>query len=98
MFRFGISDLFLHYYRYRKHSVTDLVCPLCKSNEENEIHFVFCCPALDDLWHQLIPRKYCRRPSQSRLSLLMASTNETIIKQFAVYLYRAFKIRSIACS
>eukprot|EP00745_Piridium_sociabile_P026934 TRINITY_DN4323_c0_g1_i6.p1 TRINITY_DN4323_c0_g1~~TRINITY_DN4323_c0_g1_i6.p1 ORF type:complete len:374 (+),score=10.29 TRINITY_DN4323_c0_g1_i6:127-1122(+) len=86
-FRLGVSDLSLHYYRYRQHSERDLVCPLCKNDEENEVHFVFCCPALDDLRNQLIPQKYHRHPSLFRLALLMASTNENIIKQLAVYLY-----------
>jgi hypothetical protein len=47
-FRFGISDLAVHYYRYRQHTRRHLICPVCKNGEENEIHFVFCCPVYED--------------------------------------------------
>ena len=98
MFRFGISDLFVHQYRYRNHNESDLTCPLCKSAIENEVHFVLCCPALSNLRKQLIPPKYYRQPSQFRLTLLIASTNELTVKDLAIYLYKSFKFRSIACS
>ena len=97
-FRFGISDIFTHHYRYRRHTESDLMCPLCKDDEENELHFVLICPALNDLRVQLIPPKYYRCPSQFRLTLLLAATNETLVKQLAMFLYKSFKRRSIVCS
>ena len=57
-FRLGISDLLIHHYRYRKHDVKDIICPLCKNARENEVHFVFSCPALNSLRNQLIPDNY----------------------------------------
>ena len=96
--RFGISDLFVHHFRYRKCNEQNCVCPLCKDAKETEVHFVLCCPALSDLRNQLIPRKYYRNPSLFHLILLMASTNETTVKKFAVYLYKGFQIRSTICS
>ena len=97
-FRFGVSDLFNHQYRYRVNNECDMICPLCKEAEENEVHFVFCCSALRDLRLKLIPPKFYSYPSLFRLSLLLASQNETVVKQLAIYLYKSFKLRSIACS
>ena len=98
LFRFGISDLFVHYFRYRRHSDRDLLCPLCKEAEETEVHFAFCCPVLNDLRTQFIPQKYYKYPCQFRLSLLIACQNETVIRRFAIYLYQSFKIRNTVCS
>ena len=97
-FRFGVSDIASHHLRYRQYSDRDLLCPLCNNAEENEVHFVFCCPALNDLRVSLLPRKYYNQPSEFKLVLLMASRHEEIVKHLAVYLYKAFKIRSIAYS
>ena len=97
-FRFGISDLLTHYYRYRKHRYSDLMCPLCKTSIDNEVHFVLCCPALNDLRERFIPAKYYRHPCLFRFILLMSTTNEIIVKRLGLFLYRAFKIRSILTS
>ena len=98
LFRFGISDLFLHRYRYKGDNFQNVLCPLCTNDQDNEIHLVFCCQALNDLRFSLIPRKYFQQPSQFSLILLMACTNETLVKRFAVFLYKSFKLRSTLCS
>ena len=97
-FRFGVSDLFTHRYRYKRHNNHNMRCPLCTNDNDNEIHFVLCCKVLNDIRFPLIPCKYFKQPSQFRLSLLMACTNETIVKHFAVFLYKSFKLRSTLCS
>ena len=97
-FRLGVSDLLVHTLRYRINVDSDLTCPLCKEAKESEIHFVFCCPALNDLRTELIPRKYYIRPSSFRLTLLMTFTQEEIIKRVALFLCRAFKVRSTVCT
>ena len=55
-FRFCVSELSVHYYRYRNHVEKDLKCPLCEQAKEDEVHFVLCCPMLDDIRKQFIPR------------------------------------------
>ena len=70
-------------------------CPLCKSANEDEVHFVLCCPAFDDLRTQSIPLKYFRHPNLFRLGLLLATQNENILRNLCVYLYKAFKRRSV---
>jgi hypothetical protein len=94
-FRFGISELNTHFYRYRNCTDVNLKCPLCMYFEENEIHFVLTCPGLATLRKQLIPLKYYRVPNAFHFSLLMASRNRNTVKNLSIYLYRAFKIRQI---
>ena len=85
-FRFGISDLHVHYYRYRIHTASDLSCPMCGAANEDEIHFVLCCPALSSLRDEFISPKYFRNPCLSRLILLMASQNDNdFFSMFILY-------------
>ncbi len=97
-FRLGISGIFVHYYRYKRHTDNDLICPLCRVAQETELHFVLCCPVLSALRVQFIPSKFYKFPSLFRLSLLLASTNENIVRNLSVYLYKAFNLRSILSS
>ena len=93
-FRMGISDISLHYYRYRKHEESDLICPLCNNAKEDDLHFLLCCPVLKKLRERYIPLKFQRDPCQFRLSLLLASENETIVKNMSTYLFKALRLRS----
>ena len=56
-FRIGASDLKLHRLRYSKDNLV-LNCPLCSSRLDDEVHFVFMCPRLNDLRKKYIPAKY----------------------------------------
>ena len=92
-FRFGVSELSVNYYRYRSHVEKDLKCPLCREAKEDEVHFVLCCPMLDDIRKQFIPPKFCKHPCVFRLNLLLASTNQEIVRKLSIFLYKAFRIR-----
>ena len=64
-FRFGVSDMKyikMHRSRFKLHNVDELKCPLCFSALDNEIHFVLCCPAFDDLRYEFIESKYFNNP------------------------------------
>ena len=97
-FRFGISNIRVHYYRHRPYRAADLLCPLCEDEVEDEIHFVLCCPVLCNLRNKLIPVKFYKKPSLFKLNMLMASVNENIVKNVCVYLYKAFKLRDYLTS
>ena len=97
-FRLSISEIAVHYYRYKRHTDNDLFRPLCGEAQENELHFVLCCPMLSDLREQLIPAKFHKFPSLFIFSLLLASNNENIVRNLSAYLYKAFKLRSILSS
>jgi hypothetical protein len=92
-FRFGVSELNIHHFYYRRITERDLLCPLCNNAVENEIHFLFICPRLIKLREQFIPHKFVRQSCQFKLVMILSSINEDIIKQLALYLYKAFKFR-----
>jgi hypothetical protein len=97
-FRFGVSDIAVHHFRYRQHTPRNLICPVCKNGEENEIHFVFCCPLYEELRKTFIAPKFYRNPSSFHLSLLLSSRNSETVRNLCVYLYKAFKKREIVLS
>ena len=74
-FRFGVSDIKVHRSRFKLYNVDELKCPLCLSAVENEVHFVQCCPAFEDLRHEFIESKYFNNPCEFRLALLKSSAN-----------------------
>lgn len=43
-FRMGVSNIAVHYF-HEQRIVQDLICPLCRSVEEDEVHFALCCEA-----------------------------------------------------
>ena len=98
-FRFGISYIFVYSMRY-KSSVTarKLMCPFCSISIENEVHFVLCCPGLDDLRRRYIHSKYFNFPSDFRFTLLLSTKNERTLQNLALYLYKAFNRRKIIMS
>ena len=79
-FRFGVSDIKVHISRFKVYDVDDLKCPLCLSAVDNEVHFVLCCPAFDDLRYE---PKYFNNPCELRLPLLLATQNERALKNLA---------------
>jgi hypothetical protein len=97
-FRFGVSDLAVHRYYYRYERNVNLMCQLCFEGEENEIHFVLCCPFYDNIRKGLIAPGYIRSPNAFRLSLLLSSRNESTVRKLCIYVYKALKAREIALS
>ena len=94
-FRFGVSDIFVHHYRYKQLCPLNLVCPMCGMTREDEIHFVLTCPRLADLREQFLLQKYFKQSSLFKLVLLMSSSNENVVKRFILYLNKAFKRRNV---
>ena len=98
-FRFGIFNIFVHGMRYKSNVTTrELMCPFCSISIENEVHFVLCCPGLDDLRGRYIRPKYFNFPSDFRLTLLLSTKNERTLQNLALYLYKAFNRRKIIMS
>ena len=95
-FRFGVSPIVVHSLRYKTRANADTICPLCRAAFENEVHFTLCCSAVKDLCQRLIPNTFYSQPSSFRLVLLLSTENKVIIKNFAIFLYLAFKTKSIA--
>ena len=93
-FRFGVSDIAVHALRYNADKCRTQLCLLCGKSVDNEVHFVFKCPMFQDLRAKFIPPKYYNRPSEFRLVLLMCCKNKNVIKNLAIFLYKAFKRQS----
>ena len=65
--RLGVSQLNMHKLRFRTNaSDTELSCPFCEHQLENEVHFVLKCPKYRSLREEYIPAKYWNNPSQFR--------------------------------
>ena len=94
-FRFGVSDINVHYYRHRHHVEGDRLCPLCKMSREDEVHFVLCCTFYENIRRELIVGKYVRNPNLFKLNILMASRSTVTVRKLAISLYKAFKLREI---
>ena len=77
-----------------------LKCPLCPSAVDNEVHFVLCYPAFDDLSYEFIEPKYFNNPCEFQLALLLATQNERALKNLALFVYKAFNRRKalLLCS
>ena len=54
--------------RYVAHTPEDLLCPLCNTAYEDEMHSLFHCKSLDDVRQKYIHRKYAVRPSSVTLT------------------------------
>ena len=94
-FRFGVSDIKVHRSRFKVYNVDDLKCPLCLSDVDNEVLFVLCCPAFDDLRYEFMEPKYFNNPCEFRLALLLATQNERALKNLVLFVYKAFNGRKI---
>ena len=91
-----MSDIKVHRSRLKLYNVDELKCPLCLSAVENEVHFVLCCPAFEDLRYEFIESKYFNNPCEFRFALLLATQNERALKNLALFLYKAFSRRKLA--
>ena len=59
-FRIGASNIRTHKLRYVAHTPGDLMCPLCNTAYEDEMHTLFYCKFLDDLRQKIYSQKiYC---------------------------------------
>ena len=97
-FRFGVSDINVHRLRYKTHSQAQLFCPFCKNVEENELHFVLCCPMYTEVRARYIALKFYRQPNMFRLHVLLNSSQNIIVENICRFIYHALKIRSVALS
>ena len=90
-FRFGVSELACHRFRYQVRRENEFLCRLCQSAREDEIHFLLCCPALLDLRNKYIQLKFYREPCAFRMHLLLSCRNPGTLNNLATYLYLGFK-------
>ena len=97
-FRFGVSDIKMHRLRFKLYNVDELKCPLCLSAVDNDVHFVLCCPAFEDIRYEFIESKYFYNSCEFRWALLLATQNERAFKNLALFLYKTFSRRKTLLS
>ena len=82
-------------FRNRIRSAQQRLCKLCldtgKCYIEDEYHFIAICPLYNNLRKKYI--KHLDRCNNLKFIRTMNSTNETIIRELACYVYNAFKVR-----
>jgi hypothetical protein len=97
-FRFGVSDIACHCFRYHGRGENDFVCRLCNTAREDELHFLLCCPVLCDLRAEFIQPKYYKDPCGFRLTLLLSNKHLPTLRNLAKYIYFALKRLRMAIS
>lgn len=73
--------------------VAERLCSTCHMLED-EFHFVLQCVRYDDLRSQYITKHFYTRPNMYKFVKLMSSSNESILKNLALYVKKAFKVRA----
>lgn len=93
-FRTGCHDLEIERGRYKNLPLDGRVCRVCSDNViEDEYHFILKCIEYADIRTCYIPSKYYTRPSIHKLHILLASNNDTTIRNIAQFIYHAFMRR-----
>ena len=64
-------------------------CRFCPNCIEDEYHFLLVCKQYEDLRYDYLPNKYFERPNLHKLTILMSSKKEALIKNIALYIYYA---------
>ena len=93
-FRFGVSPINVHHFRYKNVCERAMYCLYCKDVIESELHFLLVCPLYDDIRKQYVPAKFYRNPSLSKMTLLCANKTVKISENLCKFVYHAFRIRS----
>ena len=90
-FRLGMSELHVHRYRYNE--PPSLICPSCNESEEDEFHFLFKCPAYENIRVKYL--RFCFGLTVQESLVACFSTNEKEkVRAVASYLYHAFQQRT----
>ena len=72
----------------------DRKCVTC-SILEDEYHFVLECILFRDLRKQYLPEYYWKRPNMWKFQELMTCTNVDITRNLSMFIYFAFKAKSL---
>ncbi|XP_077994296.1 uncharacterized protein LOC144448021 [Glandiceps talaboti] len=69
------------------------ICKLCCIEVEDEYHFLFKCPAWDNLRKRYLQPASYRSPSLYHVNQLMASRDGNTTRNLALFLFHAFKVK-----
>ena len=75
-FRLGVSDFLCHKNRYNEDNT---LCPVCKTEPENEIYFQFKCPSYVSIRQQYIPANDRSASVQEHFKIVMSNKESEVI-------------------
>ena len=96
-FRISNHQLLIEEGRHRGIDVIDRRCKFCNMNcVENEIHFLLVCPLYKSLRCKYIPitEHLGFYQSENNFIKIMSSENEKVIQNLALFVYKAFQLRT----
>ena len=80
--------------RYSNKPKIDRTCEICKELFiEDEYHFILVCKCYQHLRPLYLPHKFYSMPNIDKFNMLMSNTTPCIVKQLAMYIYNAMKLR-----
>ena len=88
-FKLKVSPIYVHSKKFTPNA--NILCPLCKQNDETEIHFVFDCSILEVLRKTFLPPHILFNRNLQNFHTIMSHEYYTF--DIAKYLYNAFKVR-----
>ena len=93
-FRLRVCGLKNHKQWFTTKEEGDLTCPMCGPASEDEVHFLFQCPAYANLQTKYnIFHSTTTQFSMKHVSTLLVSKDETEIKTLAKYVTEAMSVR-----
>ena len=93
-FRCCAVDLEVNTGRKNKTPLHLRICKFCSLNQiDDEFHFLFVCPLLNDLRVKYIPRYYLQYPNDNSIPNLLSSPSASLCKQLSMYIINSFKLR-----
>ena len=93
--RLGVSALKTHKLRFATNTTqVDLACPFCRNDTETEMQFILICPRYKEIRELYIPKQYYNCLSSFKLTLLLATSNKSLLLRLATYIFKAFQIRN----
>ena len=96
-FRISNHQLLIEEGRHRRIDLIDRRCKFCEMNcVENEIHFLLVCPLYHKLQlkYILIPEHFGFYQSYNNFINIMSSESEKVIRNIALFVHKAFKLRT----
>ena len=81
--------------RYSNTPRAQRLCPLCKSDIEDEYHFLLICPAYDSVRTKFIKQYFVHRPSVFKAINLLSTNNCKNLINIGKFINKALEIRTL---
>ena len=93
MLRLSSHSLSMETGRYQGINTVNRLCQFCKSDVEDEFHFVLKCPVYDCFRKLYIKKYYRTHPSVFKLVQLLCTENFKDLCYLGIFLMKSFNLR-----